>query len=388
MSEDLLAALKGLVEKLSNQQDASLAQQAADRAQQEANEATQRLLIDSIRNATTASSDSNKALANALISRPEKIDKPDKPAKYDGKDRSRLREFRTACRLYFDRLPREFTTAREKVLFVGARLEGKPADWFLRKFTTGDNPSWIDNYDDFLADLTLHFGITNELAYAERQIAKLSMTDKTHFDTHLTLFEEWKDTIGDNWSKHNYWKVLLNSLSPRIRAFLLSRDSGAPTTYDELVRIVTAHDTGYWTLHNTLTPVETTPAVKTEPRTPRIPTTPSSSTAPKPSAALASILGPDGKLLQAEKDRRMKFGLCLACGEKNHMANQCPNVKKNSGGPATTPGSTTTATTNKSNNAPPATTSKARATYTITPDGTIESEIMEVEDSDSEQSEN
>jgi hypothetical protein len=68
------------------------------------------------------------------------------------------------------------------------------------------------------------------------------------------------------------------------------------------------------------------------------------------------------------------------------MANQCPNVNKKNGGSA--PGNLTTSTTIKTNVSPAASTSKARASYVITPNGDVQSEIVEVDDSDSEQTEN
>ena len=40
-----------------------------------------------------------------------------------------------------------------------------------------------------------------------------------------------------------------------------------------------------------------------------------------------SHLGPDGKLTQAEKDRRRKNNLCLFCGGSGHSFDNCPNWK-------------------------------------------------------------
>jgi hypothetical protein len=46
--------------------------------------------------------------------------------------------------------------------------------------------------------------------------------------------------------------------------------------------------------------------------------------APKP---YANLLGPDGKLTQAERDRRKKFNLCMFCGGK-HKAENCDKKKQ------------------------------------------------------------
>ena len=42
---------------------------------------------------------------------------------------------------------------------------------------------------------------------------------------------------------------------------------------------------------------------------------------------LSSKLGPDGKLTSEEKQRRIDKGLCLVCGDRGHMAKECPKSK-------------------------------------------------------------
>jgi hypothetical protein len=381
---DNLGALIGLM-----RDQAAAAQADRDRdnnVRQEEREAqraatnTQQLILDNLVQAQL----NLPGNLEALTSRGD-TDKPEKPAKYDGKERYRLPAFRTACSLYFLRLPHKFTTDKHKVLFVGERLDGKAGDWFTQNFANDATPPWINHYPQFLEALKVHYGLPDEVAYAEKKIEALRMSDKDHFDIHLTRFEEWKVVIGDQWSDRTYWKVFLNSLAPRVRNYLTNRESGTPETYANLSKVVTEYDKNYWTLHNTLTPFDT-PSVKAEPRTPRF-TPASTSATPKAPNPLSAVLGADGKLLQSEKDRRLKLGLCMACGQPGHMAVACTNVKKSAGAAAITTSTTTTSTTNKTNVAP-ASTSKARATFTVTGDASAESQIEEVGDSDSDVSEN
>ena len=44
----------------------------------------------------------------------------------------------------------------------------------------------------------------------------------------------------------------------------------------------------------------------------------------KPKNSISDKLGKNGKLTGDERDRRMKEGLCLYCGEKGHVAHDCP----------------------------------------------------------------
>jgi hypothetical protein len=39
-------------------------------------------------------------------------------------------------------------------------------------------------------------------------------------------------------------------------------------------------------------------------------------------------LGPDGKLLPEEKERRKKNNLCLICASKEHFVDKCPQRKE------------------------------------------------------------
>ncbi|KAJ7624958.1 hypothetical protein DFH06DRAFT_908870, partial [Mycena polygramma] len=45
----------------------------------------------------------------------------------------------------------------------------------------------------------------------------------------------------------------------------------------------------------------------------------------------ASVLGADGKLLPAEKARRISENLCLLCGGKGHRSSDCPKKKSAAG---------------------------------------------------------
>jgi len=43
---------------------------------------------------------------------------------------------------------------------------------------------------------------------------------------------------------------------------------------------------------------------------------------------LSKVLGPDGKLLPEEKERRKQNDLCMVCGDKGHFADKCLQHKE------------------------------------------------------------
>ena len=52
--------------------------------------------------------------------------------------------------------------------------------------------------------------------------------------------------------------------------------------------------------------------------------TPKGSSKDKPKNSISDKLGKNGKLTGEERERRMKEGLCLYCGQKGHVAHDCP----------------------------------------------------------------
>ncbi|KAG8766865.1 hypothetical protein FRC15_006034, partial [Serendipita sp. 397] len=61
---------------------------------------------------------------------------------------------------------------------------------------------------------------------------------------------------------------------------------------------------------------------------PALPSTDKRSTSPD----ISSVLGPDGKLLPAEKKQRKEQNLCLFCGSPDHRHAQCPSAPSSGAG--------------------------------------------------------
>ena len=52
-----------------------------------------------------------------------------------------------------------------------------------------------------------------------------------------------------------------------------------------------------------------------------------SSSKDKPKNSISDKLGKNGKLIGEEREHHLKEGLCLYCGEKGHIAQDCPKSK-------------------------------------------------------------
>ena len=52
-----------------------------------------------------------------------------------------------------------------------------------------------------------------------------------------------------------------------------------------------------------------------------------SSSKDKPKNSISDKLGKNGKVIREEREHHLKEGLCLYCGEKGHIAQDCPKSK-------------------------------------------------------------
>ncbi|KIO01262.1 hypothetical protein M404DRAFT_150512 [Pisolithus tinctorius Marx 270] len=113
-----------------------------------------------------------------------------KPNTFDGSDPKKLCEFLIQCELNFQDCPCAFRSNRAKVTFTQSYLKGMALAWFKPDLL---NPKgyeclfWMDNYHEFLHELTTNFGPHDTIADAIQQLKNLTMKDNCIKDeiTHI-----------------------------------------------------------------------------------------------------------------------------------------------------------------------------------------------------------
>ena len=311
-------------------------------------------------------------MANPSTSRPKspKIDKLDKPDPFDGKDRSKLIEFLASLDMYFAHNSSFYPGSDErKVTLAGSLLRNSAKTWYMSfyQLRESNRPSFLYDYNDFCTELKTRFGIRDEQLYAETEIRKLKMRDTQHFNDFLVKFETCKQLIPD-WTDRVFYNTLLTGVAPRITDWLRNLSGNIPTNYDDLCELLFTHDQNVWTINEQLKGLSDNSKEKDKKES-------SSSNDQKSSAPnsgksdsnrnksgknkhknkdnksssssatqtsnssnnasnnnsgksnnkdLSKVLDSSGKLLQAEKDRRRKEGLCGYCAAKGHFAASCP----------------------------------------------------------------
>jgi hypothetical protein len=224
------------------------------------------------------------------------------------------------------------------------------------------------------------FGDLDEVATAERSIQRLRMRENHTVARYITDFRRYANTL--RWNDEALFSQFREGLPDRILDQLAQRED-QPITLTDLQNLVLRYDTRYWERQSERDgrrqtvpdrPSELTHPVRrstpgTSTRTPQRTSTtrtPTRTFAPSSTSAAAQpSLTHDkhGELLPEEKERRIREGCCLYCGEKGHIANECPQLPKD----GHRKGSDSRKGDGKSGDSADKNKSKVRATFTITP---------------------
>ncbi|KIO03333.1 hypothetical protein M404DRAFT_27302 [Pisolithus tinctorius Marx 270] len=103
-----------------------------------------------------------------------------KPDTFGGADPKKLCEFLVQCKLNFQDHPCAFHSDRAKVTFTQSYLKGMALAWFEPDLLNPDNYDyllWMDNFHEFLQELTTNFGLQDTIADAIQQLKNLTMKD-------------------------------------------------------------------------------------------------------------------------------------------------------------------------------------------------------------------
>ena len=301
----------------------------------------------------------------ASPSGPPSRSKAKEPDTFYGTDPSKLRPFLMQCNLNFVDRPHEFQADRHKVIFTLSYLRGIAQSWF--EPAMGDlrnhEPSWFNDYSEFVSELQLNFGPHDAIAEAEAGLAKLKMRDNQKITTYIVEFNslsvllEWGDAalrhrfydglparLKDDVSRDGkpptlqgmrlkaqqcdarYWERRAevtrktssgNIPRPHFETRHPSSSSSSHTHAQQVKKPMFKKPGDYKPSHQPSYQHQAPPAYRPSPRGP-----PASSS--KPKEDLSTKLGKDGKLTFAEKQRRRDNNLCLWCGKPGHMADVCP----------------------------------------------------------------
>ena len=266
------------------------------------------------------------------------------PDTFDGTEAKKLHAFLVQCKLNFQDRPRAFNEDRAKVTFAQSYLKGMALEWFkpdlLGNIAPDQHPLWMDNWREFLVELSGQFSPHDPVGNAKHQLDNLRMKETHRIVRYLIEFNCLGSQLrgyGEAALHHKFY----TSLPDRIKDEICR--TGKPQNLEDLRALAQDIDAHYWerkdeiarqTKSNPVTSSNTTGNTSNRKATSsgnssQPSASSSSSSGEKPAGKTPDIsdkLGWDGKLMSEEHQRRFDKGLCMFCGASGHLAKECPKL--------------------------------------------------------------
>ena len=311
--------------------------------------------------------------------------KPRDPDQYDGSDPSKLDDFFFQCGLVFKYYPESYQTDSEKVLYAIQWLKGTAQRHFRNSFDLpeADKPDYYNDWEAFVNELQTNFGELDRASSAVTQLLALKMQEHHKVIRYKVEFEELAGRTP--WDLAALRDLFYKGLPDRIKDQMASSPTGKPRTLASMKTVTLAYDTRYWECksevsHSSKTSKTSTtnaesssssnsrgaatsanPTGSSQRNQPSSNSTsnrnagsnnsstsnstsnrnnstansnrsmpaassPSKTPAnrPNPAPKLDGKVDEQGKLTEAERQRRKAAGLCMYCEQKGHLVADCP----------------------------------------------------------------
>ncbi|KAG6328035.1 hypothetical protein ID866_11054 [Astraeus odoratus] len=113
------------------------------------------------------------------------------PDTFNGMDPKKLHEFLVQCELNFCNRLQAFCSDAQKISFALSFLKGIALTWFkpdLLDIIPGTDPTWADDYSEFVIELTTNFGPYDPVGDAKHQLNNLLMKDGSQINKYIVEF--------------------------------------------------------------------------------------------------------------------------------------------------------------------------------------------------------
>ncbi|MBW0508038.1 hypothetical protein O181_047753 [Austropuccinia psidii MF-1] len=267
-----------------------------------------------------------QAASSSEASRPPAFKTPSMkaPECFDGTQPFKVRSFIQSCQLIFHNDLANISQDRKNVLYATSFLIGRAAKWIEPYLSNRTNqyPNYLlISWKLFESQLFTLFGDPNEVRKAEAELDSLRMKEGGHVSLYIADFRSLVSRIGD-WGERALIHHFRKGLPSRILDQLASHPSRIDSLQD-LMDITLELDTKYHESQN-----EKSCHQEKNPEASK-----SSSFHPQNSSSSSqkkkknfqkgdkphSLLNKDFKLMNSEKERRIKECLCTYCGGKNSL---------------------------------------------------------------------
>ncbi|MBW0512928.1 hypothetical protein O181_052643 [Austropuccinia psidii MF-1] len=256
------------------------------------------------------------------------------PDCFDGTQPFKVRSFIQSCQLIFHNDLANFSQDRKKVLYTTSFPIGRAAKWiepYLSNLTNQDSNYLLKFWNLFESQLFTLFGDPNEVRKAEGELDSLRVKEGGHVSLYIANFRSLVSRIGD-WGERG----LINHFRKGLPFSILDQLASHPSRIDSLQDLMDLSldlDTSYHERqkeksHHQEKNTEVSKSISSHPQN-------SSSSSHKKKNFQkrdnphSSLLNNDFKLMNSEKERRIKESLCTYCGGKHSLESclKCPQNK-------------------------------------------------------------
>ena len=278
-------------------------------------------------------------------SRPEKVEVWE-PDTFDSADPRKLWDFLVSCNLHFCNRPHVFSSNEKKILFVLSYLKGAAIDWFEPGLMDLTNSAhWMWDFPAFINELESNFGPHDPIGDAEKALTELTMREYSCIVKYNMDF--WKLASKLDWNESTLCVRYFCGLPLCLCTEVFH--GGKPTTLAALHLKVQDADEIYWMMKDEASHKSKATPVKKDNKSSNN-TNNNNNSRSADSSHLENLLksassndnksswkkdkpkdstklGKNGRLTTEERECCVKEGLCLYCGEKGHVAQDCPKSK-------------------------------------------------------------
>ncbi|MBW0548045.1 hypothetical protein O181_087760 [Austropuccinia psidii MF-1] len=247
------------------------------------------------------------------------------PECFDGSQTFKVRSFIQSCQLIFHNDPANFSQDRKKVLYSTSFLIGRAEKWiepYLSNLTNQYSNYLLNSWNLFESQLFTLFGDPNEVKKAEAELDSLRMKEGCHFSLYVADFRSLISIIG-----YLGERALIHHFRKGFPSRILDQLASHPSKIDplqDLMDITLELDTRYHErqnekIHHQEKKPEASKSNSSHPQSSSSSSQKKKKNFQKRDKPHSSLLNKDFKLMNSEKERRIKEGLCTYCGGKHSL---------------------------------------------------------------------
>ncbi|MBW0492928.1 hypothetical protein O181_032643 [Austropuccinia psidii MF-1] len=247
------------------------------------------------------------------------------PECFDGTQPFKVRSFIQSCQLIFHNNPASFSQDRKKVLYATSFLIGRAAKWiepYLSNLTNKDSNYLLNSWNLFESQLFTLFWEPNEVRKAAEELDSLRMKEGGHVSLYIADFRSFVSRVED-WCE----RALIHHFRKGFPFRSLDQLASHPSIIDsrqDLMDVTLEHDTRHHERQKEKSHLqekkpEASKLISSHPQNSSSSCHKKKKNFQKRDKPHSYFLNKGFKLINFEKERRIKESLCTYCGGKHSL---------------------------------------------------------------------